>query len=184
MGTLSILAFASDPRRGWAASRRLGLLLITGMSPADRRGSLKAAPTVFAAPTKLPSAGLPRASLLRISGATVGAAGARATTGPREAAAAPTARFPGLASLAAQHNRAGAGGYFLVACVARRGPGALVGTGGLLRGGNGVRRGVRRKPELLCGSARATLPKSRETAHLCQIVDLAWHTSYPSSRER
>ena len=75
----------------------------------------------------------------------------------REAAAAPTARFPGLASLAAQHNRAGAGGYFLVACVARRGPGALVGTGGLLRGGNGVRRGVRRKPELLCG-ARIALP--------------------------
>jgi hypothetical protein len=128
MGTFSILAFASDPRRprGCACWLRLGLLLITGMSPADRRGSLKAASTVFAAPTKLPSAGLPRASLLRISGATVGAAGARATTGPRGPAAAPTARFPGLASLAAQHNRAGAGGYFLVACAAHCGAGALL----------------------------------------------------------
>ena len=83
--------------------------------------------------------------------------------------------FPGAGKLSGATQPGWAGGYFLVACVARRGPGALVGTGGLLRGGNGVRRGVRRKPELLCGAriarrdANATLPKSRATAHLCQI---------------
>ena len=108
MGTLSILSRCAACRvelrpraalagaAAWAAADCGGRVLRAGASPA--------APTAlaaFAAPTKLPSAALARASRLRIYGATssalLGPTPRRCRVGCRRA----TRRFPGLASLAA-----------------------------------------------------------------------------------
>ena len=88
---------------------------------------------------------------------------------------------PGLANSIARQ-RAAAGGYFLVACVARRGPGALCGSGRPPAGRQ--RRPPRRatKTRIALRQPRPRLPKEpRERSFVPDQRDLAWHTSYPSS---
>ena len=140
-----------------------GRVLRTGAAPAEPRGCRLCGWTKL--PCLRPLEGLQAAGSLPNRRRCWGRCPQRCLAGlpPRQTAA------PGAGKPIARQ-RAWAGGYFLVACVARRGPGATGRyRGGLLRGGEGVRLRVRRKPEssLPLRRRRRRHPKAAIEQRIC-----------------